>query len=188
MEYLADLEYYYKYSYGNALAKVLPCALIKSMIEAVDNSNTSTANVIVNFGHAKTLLLLVTALGIKRDATPLLASNYEQQQNRQFRLSAFDSFAANFAAVKYNCPSPSGGPANSSAASSSSESSSDGNTKILMLLNQEPIEMPFCAGGSICTIDELLQMFYSSEMSKCPHGICGIEFANAKDLGSDYRC
>lgn len=186
---MADLDYYYKYSYGNELASVLPCTLIKSMLQALEHSDTRSGKVIVNFGHAKTLLLLITALGIKHDAERLLASNFEQQQSRQFRMSEFDSFAANFAAVKYNCSSL-GNASSSSSSISDSESSNvnNGKAKVLMLLNQVPIEMPWCIAGSICTIDEISQMFYNSGMSNCPHDICGSAFANAKGLDLNYRC
>lgn len=125
-------------------------------------TNSDTSNILTaNFAHGKAMLLLLTALGAKKDSNPLLASNFNHQQNRQFRSSKWAPFAANFAAVKYNC--------------------SFDRQIVLMLHNGKPIEMPWCEAGSICTVSEISKMFYSSGMKSCPFGICGDEFANAKD-------
>lgn len=177
MEYMVDLDSYYKYSYGSRLSSVLPCRLIKSMLETT--STTSPNKVTATFGHSQLMTLLSTALGIKRDRIPLLASNFEQQLNRQFKVGNIAPYAANFAAVKYNCLLSRSGTSFSSVSQSSS-GAYNAETKVLMLLNQEPIEMPWCVGGAICTIDEMWQMFRRSEMRDCPYGICGDSFAKPK--------
>lgn len=180
-EYLADLDFYYKYSYGNPLSSVLPCTLIKSMLE----STISPTKVTVNFAHAELLSLLITALGAKHDRKPLLAENFEEQHRRKFKVSKLVPFASNFAAVTYNCSLR----RSSSSFSFLSQSSNvEADTKILMLLNQEPIDVPWCVGGSICTINEMSQMFHNSGMRNCPYGICGDSFVNPKIPTEDTTC
>lgn len=156
------------------------------MLETMTSSNTSI-KVSANFGHAKTMLLSLTALGAKRDAKQLLASNFEQQQNRKFKLSELDPFAANFAAVKYKCSSCNSVARNSSYYTShSSDSNGDCESKVLMLLNGKPIDMPWCNGGSICTVDEISRMFQRSGMCNCPYDICGHAFVHAKDYDANF--
>lgn len=55
------------------------------------------------FGHSLNILSIVTRLGIAKDDTPLLSTNFEQMKNRKWRTSFIDPFAANVIAVFYRC-------------------------------------------------------------------------------------
>lgn len=125
--------------------------------------NESSPNkVTAYFSHAELLLLMLTAFGTHNDKIPLLGTNYAQQQHRKFRSSKMVPYAANLAAVKYDCPA---------------FNNTDGERKILFLLNQKPLHMKWCAEGSICTVTELRKFFDNSTMRDCPKNICGEDFA-----------
>lgn len=55
------------------------------------------------FGHSINLLSIVARLGIGKDNTPLLSTNFEQMKNRKWRTSFIDPFASNVIAVFYRC-------------------------------------------------------------------------------------
>lgn len=177
LEYLSDLDLYYRYSYGSELSPKLPCTVIKSMIDTMLLEN-SPNKVTAYFAHAELLLLMITALGAKYDHLSLLASNFEQQRNREFQTSKLVPYASTFSAVKFICSTESG-----------TSTSGRLDSKILLLLNQKPITVPWCVDGYICTISEMLNMFNKSPMRNCPDDICGERFAksNGKGLKID-RC
>lgn len=187
MEYLGDLDLYYKYSYGSELARKLPCNTVQSMISAMTNSE-STNKVTALFTHAELLSMLITSLGGKHDAEPLLATNFEQQKNRLYRSSKLVPYASSLAAIKYNCVLN----MTSSSFSASTGISSDVKTidepLVVLMLNQEPFEVPWCKGKYICTLTELTDMFKNSSMKNCPFDICGDEFAHSKGAVAKYTC
>lgn len=172
LEYLADLDLYLKLSYGNGdLNRKLPCASIQDMLHFMENES-SPNKVTAYFSHAELILLMLTAFGTHNDAIPLLGTNYAQQQNRKFRSSKMVPYAANLAAIKYDCPT---------------SHQIDGQRKILFLLNQKPLHMKWCAEGSICTVTELRNFFDKSPMSNCPRNICGKNFAKLS-VASNNGC
>lgn len=157
--YLDDIKNYYKASYGyKEIATKLPAAAVKDMIESMKNSYDDQFKVSAYFTHSTLLLMMLTAFGNVHDSIPLLAANYNQQHNRQFKCNKIVPYGASFAAVKYEC-------------------SLNQPAKILMLLNQKPISMKWCKLGSICTVDEMERFFENSEMRNFPCDICGNEFA-----------
>lgn len=161
LEYLSDLELYYKLSYGNEeLNGKLPCAAIKDMLTQMED-DMSPNKVTAYFSHAELLTMIVTALGAYRDVEPLTAHNYETMKDRQFRTSNWVPYASSIAAVKYNCPA----------------NDEPNSVKILMLLNQQPLALDWCRDGSVCTLKEMQNMFFNSTMNQCPYGICGEKFA-----------
>lgn len=158
LEYLFDLENYYKASYGyQNMTEKLPCAAIKDLYDSMKDSTDNT-KVTAYFTHSYMLEMMLTALGTYHDKLPLLGTNFYQQTNRKFKTNKFLPFAANLAAVKYEC-------------------SNNQPAQILFMWNEKPIVMPWCVGGSICTLDEIHAMYYNSTMSNCPCDICGKEFA-----------
>lgn len=164
LEYLSDLELYYKLSYGNGqLNGKLPCVAIKDMLTSMEDDTTPN-KVTAYFSHAELLTMIITALGAYQDEEPLMADNYERMKNRQFRTSNWVPYASNIAAVKYNCPAY----------------DEPDSVKILMLQNQQPFAMSWCRDGSVCTLEEMQNMFYNSTMSQCPYGICGQQFAETE--------
>lgn len=173
LEYLGDLDLYYKLSYGNApLNTKLPCAAIQDMLRFMEN-DSSPNKVTAYFSHAELLILLLTAFGTHNDTLPLMGTNYKQQQHRQFRSSQMVPYAANLAAVKYDCDN---------------STTEDGKRKILFLLNQRPLKMKWCGNRSVCTVAEFRKFFDDSPMRDCPYGICGDEFAKLSLAESNVAC
>ena len=106
MEYRADLQYYYMYSYGNDLNTKLGCPPVKDMLDHFSRTELggdSNPVGVFYFTHDAALHMTLAALGIAKDPIPLMANNMEQQSKRQFRTSFIGSFAANLAAVFYQC-------------------------------------------------------------------------------------
>lgn len=149
---------YYKCSNGyKEYSEKLPCAAVKDLLETMEDGSSTDNTVTAHFTHSALLLMILTAIGALSNELPLLATNYEMQENRQFKLSEICPYASSLAAVKYKCDA--GQP-----------------SKVLMLLNQKPIAMPWCKNGSICTPTEIRRMFEQSPMKNCPYGICDKKF------------
>lgn len=155
LEYGDELYNYYRDSYGFELSQKLPCMLIQDLIKQMD-SPVSSHKVTAYFSHSTTLLMMLSALGAHHDSVPLLANNFKSNKNRKFRVSQISPYASSFAAVKYQCPTYHGI-----------------NEKIVLLLNQKPVEMKWCKGEYVCTIAEFRKMFENSPMKHCPYSICG---------------
>lgn len=142
-EYLSDLNDYYRNSYGSkSVTKHLSCLMVRNMIDTMSDPTTSN-KVTALFTHSPSIFLLLTSLGVFEDNDPLLGNNFRQQLNRKFKGNKLSPFAANLAAVRYDC------------------GSSD---KVLFLLNQKPLKMKWCKNGSICTVKEIWNMYKASSM------------------------
>jgi multiple inositol-polyphosphate phosphatase / 2,3-bisphosphoglycerate 3-phosphatase len=99
LEYLEDLKYYYKASYGSYLSSNLMCAAVKDMV--VNLKSEQGPKVVAYFSHASAIQLFLTSLGYAQDKEPLRADNYQQMKYRKFRASVWSPFASNLAVVKY---------------------------------------------------------------------------------------
>lgn len=55
------------------------------------------------FGHSPNIMSVVTKLGIGKDETPLLSTNFEEMRTRKWRTSYIDPFASNVIAVFFRC-------------------------------------------------------------------------------------
>lgn len=173
IDYYYDLVNYYKCSYGlGPISRNMACLAVKDMIQdmASDNNPPQT-KVTAYFSQSTLILLMLSAFGAQYDSTPLLANNYYSQQNRKFRISDICPFAANIAAIKYQCK--------------------NNDNKVLFLLNQLPLKMNWCRDGEICTITELKKMFMKSTMRTCPFDICEQKYFNndaaSNKSNSDYN-
>lgn len=167
MEYFSDLKNYFKGSYGyKEMTTKLPCAVIKDLIETMDDDSSTDDTVTAHFTHSNLLIMMLTTFGAFQDALPLQANNFHRQQNRKFRLSGICPYASSFAAVKYEC-------------------SNAKEPQILMLLNQKPVALAWCKNGSVCTSKELHNMFNKSPMKNCPRKICGHKFVAANKRQDD---
>lgn len=112
MEYRADLQYYYSYSYGNDINVKLGCPPVKDMMDHFSRmemasdpayESVSPAVGVFYFTTDAVLHMTLAALGIAKDPIPLMANNMDAQAKREFRTSFIGSFAANLAAVFYRC-------------------------------------------------------------------------------------
>jgi len=55
------------------------------------------------FGHSSNVFSTIVRLGIARDTSPLLSSNFDDMHDRQWKSSYLSPFASNVMAVLYEC-------------------------------------------------------------------------------------
>ncbi|XP_060586938.1 multiple inositol polyphosphate phosphatase 1-like [Ruditapes philippinarum] len=117
LEYGQDIEKYYKLSYGHPINSQMACPLVKDMFDTMDKAmnsswdyenlgdmnNTDYLAAKFQFGHSETIVPLMTALGLYKDNTPLLATNFNTMSGRKFRTSNIDPYTSNLAFVIYAC-------------------------------------------------------------------------------------
>lgn len=66
-------------------------------------SQPISSPVILQFGHAETLLPLLSLMGYFKDKEPLTAYNYKEQLHRKFRSGHIVPYASNLIFVLYHC-------------------------------------------------------------------------------------
>ncbi|XP_011738486.2 multiple inositol polyphosphate phosphatase 1 isoform X5 [Macaca nemestrina] len=66
-------------------------------------SQPISSPVILQFGHAETLLPLLSLMGYFKDKEPLTAYNYKEQMHRKFRSGHIVPYASNLIFVLYHC-------------------------------------------------------------------------------------
>lgn len=99
------------------------------------------------FGHAETVVPLITLLGLFTEGDALRAGNFEAQRNRTFKTSKISPFSTNVAFVLQNC-------------SERTPSGSDTNVfKVQLLINEQPIQLGHICSGGTCTYKELRNYF-----------------------------
>lgn len=115
-------------------------------------NDTTLTKVSAYFTHSTTLTLFLTALGVFEDPVPLRAENYIEQKYRKFRTSKIVPYAANFAAIHYQC---------------TGINKRNNKGKVLFLLNQTPIMMPWCKNDDrTCNLAEIRKMYVNLPMSR----------------------
>lgn len=110
LEYLNDLKQYWKRSYGYAINSRSSCNLFQDIflhldkaVEQKQRSQPVSSPVILQFGHAETLLPLLSLMGYFKDKEPLTAYNFEEQVHREFRSGHIVPYASNLIFVLYHC-------------------------------------------------------------------------------------
>ncbi|XP_015377216.1 PREDICTED: multiple inositol polyphosphate phosphatase 1-like [Diuraphis noxia] len=105
LEYVDDLKYYYDSGYGNSIGESMGCPIVKDLIDNFKNLARGKQGPlgIFYFGHSPNVLSVVARLGIGKDDTPLLSTNFEQMKTRKWRTTFIDPFASNVIAVFYKC-------------------------------------------------------------------------------------
>lgn len=105
LEYGGDLLTYYKNSYGSEYNTKMGCPLIRDIYDKFDRktggSKEKQPTVTAFFTHSTAYDQFITTLGLRKDENPLLGTNYNEQQKRQWRISNFGPFATNFVAILY---------------------------------------------------------------------------------------
>ncbi|KAM9837114.1 multiple inositol polyphosphate phosphatase 1-like isoform 1-T3 [Aulostomus maculatus] len=128
LEYKSDLKQYWKRSHGHVISSLSSCPLFHHVFRTLDKAgrprrsteaSPEPASILV--GHAETLLPLFSLLGLYKDETPPIASNYNTQHERSFRTSEIVPYAANLLLVLYDCQR---GP------------------RLQMLINETPVRFP----------------------------------------------
>lgn len=151
IEYLEDLKAFYEYSYGRKPSARLACASVNDMIRHLD-SNTGP-NAVNYFAHSKGVVLLLTALHGAQDSEFIRADNYYNMLQRKWRLSDLTPFAANFAAVKYDCPND------------------VAREKVMFFLNEKPLYFNWCKVG-LCSLNEVKERYKEYTDANCDEYFC----------------
>ncbi|EHH19194.1 hypothetical protein EGK_19861 [Macaca mulatta] len=110
LEYLNDLKQYWKRGYGYTINSRSSCTLFQDIFQHLDKaveqkqrSQPISSPVILQFGHAETLLPLLSLMGYFKDKEPLTAYNYKEQMHRKFRSGHIVPYASNLIFVLYHC-------------------------------------------------------------------------------------
>ncbi|XP_003783722.1 multiple inositol polyphosphate phosphatase 1 isoform X1 [Otolemur garnettii] len=110
LEYLNDLKQYWKRGYGYTINSRSSCTLFQNIFQHLDKAVEQTQRsqpvsspVILQFGHAETLLPLLSLMGYFKDKDPLTAYNYKEQMHRKFRSGHIVPYASNLIFVLYHC-------------------------------------------------------------------------------------
>lgn len=102
-------------------------------------------------GHSTTVITVLTALGLYKDNTHLLATNRQAMENRLFRSSLIAPFSSNIAFVVYSCDS---------------NGTDSQNTFMLQVrVNEEPVTLPGC--NSIFCPYSQVRSSYSDLIDNC---------------------
>ncbi|XP_031619290.1 multiple inositol polyphosphate phosphatase 1-like [Contarinia nasturtii] len=163
LEYIEELRKYYESGYGIKTNERLVCSLVNDMLNHIGNNDEPKAVVYVT--HSSSLLLLLTALKAFSDADSLRASNYYSMSTRKWRLSNIAPLAANFAAVKYNCPND------------------IEQEKVRFFLNEDLIEFDWCDKG-LCNWSDVKKEYDDYIQASCDEYYCSS--SNTRESQSGY--
>lgn len=119
------------------------------MLEHLGDNKTN--KVIAYFGHATTIQLFLTALGVREGDSLLTENNFADMQNRKWKSSEISSFASNLAVVKYNCtPDP----------------------IVKFFLNERPLEFDWCDEKGLCKLSEINKEYSRYKEADCKTYYC----------------
>ncbi|KPJ08847.1 Multiple inositol polyphosphate phosphatase 1 [Papilio machaon] len=164
IEYAEDLETYYKYGYGNSLNEKMGCTTLKDMMDFlknhVEHDTPQQPRAQIQFTEAATIMLTATAMGTRRDTTPLTGDNYHTPAvpTRQWTTSLMSPFSANIAAVLYKC-------------TQDGNFQVKGEYQVLFLENEKPMKIEGCRVG-LCDWNFVKNKF--NEMTDN----CDLQFCN----------
>ncbi|KAJ6632676.1 Multiple inositol polyphosphate phosphatase 1 [Pseudolycoriella hygida] len=138
LEYGEDLGYYYEAGYGFNMNKNVLCEAMQNLLNFLKNDkNEAPARILVS--HSTSMQLLLVALGLYEDETPLTRSNFAEQQSRKWRTSQQTAFASNLAVVRYDCQG--------------------GDHDVLFLYNEHPLQIPGCQPNGLCKLSYILKKY-----------------------------
>ncbi|KAM4703616.1 multiple inositol polyphosphate phosphatase 1 [Rhinophrynus dorsalis] len=157
LEYLNDLKQYWKRAYGFDINRRSSCNLFQHIFQHLDTAVTESKRsqqistpVVMHFGHAETLLPLLSLMGLFKDEKPLMANNFTTQSERKFRSGHIVPYASNLAFVLYHCDLV--------------ETPSE-EYQVQMLLNENLLPLPH-SQQSVCLFEDLKKQ-YSHLLDSC---------------------
>lgn len=157
LEYLNDLKQYWKRGYGFDINSRSSCNLFQHIFQHLDNavseskrSQQISTPVVMQFGHAETLLPLLALMGLFKDEKPLMADNFFAHTEQKFRSGKIVPYASNLVFVLYHCE----------LAQSPKEE-----YQVQMLLNENLLPFPH-SQESVCLFDDLKKQ-YSHLLNSC---------------------
>ncbi|XP_062988999.1 multiple inositol polyphosphate phosphatase 1 [Elgaria multicarinata webbii] len=165
LEYLNDLKQYWKRSYGYDINSRSSCILFQDIFKHLDqaimeskSSKPISSPVILQFGHAETLLPLLALMGYFKDEQPLKAHNYHRQLHRKFRSGRIVPYASNLLFVLYHCDQA---------------RSPEEEYKIQILLNEQLLRFPH--SGETVSLYASLKNHYKDYLQNCHFAeVCAI--------------
>ncbi|XP_055621311.1 multiple inositol polyphosphate phosphatase 1 isoform X2 [Toxorhynchites rutilus septentrionalis] len=152
LEYKEDLKYYYQNSYGYDKSQDLACYAVKDMVNHLSHPNNPL--VVAYFTHESEIQIFLAALGARKDRERLRADNYYSMRDRKFRASELTPFAANLAAVKYQCSDP------------------IEPVKVIFFLNEKALMFDWCQVG-LCNWSEVTKRYKRYTEDDCAKLYCG---------------
>lgn len=192
LEYGQDIEKYLESSYGHPINSAMACPLVRDMFETMDGAinntwnydsledmtNTSYLAGKFQFGHAETLVPLMTALGLFKDKEPLLATNFDTMTNRFFRTSKIVPYASNVAFVVYACD-------NMRRLATQVFTAEDQEFVVKLFVNEREVTIPACDEWS-CHYEKVRQK-YADYINKCDMTkVCGSKPENGANILISY--
>lgn len=157
MEYLEDIELYYKTGPGTEINSVLACATVADLIEHLTDPDR-TEKTIVSFADATSIQLFLTALGTHNDTLRPSNVSLENMENRKWKSSETSPFASNLAVVKYVC-----------------ETEEEDEERVKLFLNQKPLVLDWCDDGDgFCSLIKFVEHYKSFRDADCTKYFCGL--------------
>lgn len=149
IEYLEDLNYFYKSSHGSKMNKNIKCFAMKDMLRRLSDENVPKTT--AYFSHSAAVQLLLTALGALKDNADLTADNFARSSRRKWRTSKVSPFAANFAAVRYKCST---------------------NDKMKFFLNENILHFDWCNENGVCDWNDVQEKYAFYAQEDCNQVYC----------------
>lgn len=148
LEYGVDVEDYWKLGPGYPINYQQSCPLLADIFKHMDNflSGRQRKKGVFYFGHAETVVPLITLLGLFTEGDALRAGNFKEQRNRTFKTSNISPFSTNVAFVLQNC-------------TSRTPSGSGSAFKVQLLFKEQPIQLRHVCSSVPCAYRELRNYF-----------------------------
>ena len=110
------------------------------MVNKISDADAESRSVYLRFGHSDTVQPLMSTLGLYRDETDILASDWAtQDQDHLWRTSQIGPFAANLGVLVFQCP--------------------EQVRKVVMLHNERIVETQPACGERVCSIEQFTQFY-----------------------------
>lgn len=105
LEYADDLYYYSRYGYGlpdyRTLFENVQCDLLQNLLQFIQSTDASDHKARILAGHLQNMQLLLVALRVFEDESPMNRHNFAQQIFRLWKTGVVTPLAANLAVVRY---------------------------------------------------------------------------------------
>ncbi|KAL4240702.1 PHOsphatase [Mactra antiquata] len=147
LEYDNDIEDYITRLYGYSVTQKMTCPLFEDIFKGMDEAikaydqGTSYKKGVFQFGHSDTIVDFLGAMGLFKDAEPILSYNFANMNNRQFRASRVDPFSTHLAFILYNC-----------------DGTGIDSYAVKLRFNGQPLIIPAC-GSDICWYSDVRQAY-----------------------------
>ena len=144
MEYILDLKSYYKRSSAYKITYESSCPLLREILNSMKAKSEKSSELklfrgIFRSSHAETVIPLYALMGLLVDKRHLLASNYNEMKNREFKGSRIAPFAGNLAIVLYEC--------------------SNNTHKVQLYNNEKLMKLPCCHSSVDCPFEEFKRCY-----------------------------